>query len=36
MTQKRDLGHTTAPTVLVELDEAREKALNLALNRIAA
>ena len=35
LTVLRDLGHTTAPTVLVELDEKREKALNLALNRIA-
>ena len=35
LTVLRDLGHTTAPTVLVELDEKREKALNLALNKIA-
>ena len=35
LTVLRDLGHTTAPTVLVDLDELREKALNLALNKIA-
>ena len=35
LTVLRDLGHTTAPTVVVDLDEPREKALNLALNRIA-
>ncbi len=35
LTVLRDLGHTTAPTVLVDLDELREKALNVALNKIA-
>ncbi|MDP9265743.1 MAG: ParB N-terminal domain-containing protein [Chloroflexota bacterium] len=35
LTVLRDLGHATAPTVLVDLDEVREKALNLALNKIA-
>ena len=35
LTVLRDLGHETAPAVVVDLDEAREKALNLALNRIA-
>lgn len=30
----RGLGHASAPTVLVDLDELREKALNLALNKI--
>jgi len=35
LTVRRDLGHTTVPAVVVDLDEAREKALNLALNRIA-
>ena len=35
LTVLRDLGHATAPTVVVDLDEKREKALNLALNRIA-
>jgi len=35
LTVLRDLGHTTAPTVVVDLHEPREKALNLALNRIA-
>jgi len=35
LTVLRDLGHTSAPTVLVDLDELREKALNLALNKIA-
>jgi ParB-like chromosome segregation protein Spo0J len=35
LTVLRDLGHATAPTVLVDLDELREKALNLALNKIA-
>lgn len=34
LTVLRDLGHTSAPTVLVDLDELREKALNLALNKI--
>jgi len=34
LTVLRDLGHTTAPTVVVDLDEPREKALNLALNKI--
>ncbi len=35
LTVLRDLGHTTAPAVLVDLDELREKALNLALDKIA-
>lgn len=35
LTVLRDLGHTTAPTVVVDLDEKREKALNVALNKIA-
>ena len=35
LTVLRDLGHTTVPTVTVDLDDAREKALNLALNKIA-
>ena len=34
LTVLRDLGHASAPTVLVDLDELREKALNLALNKI--
>ena len=35
LTVLRDLGHTTAPTVVVDLDERLEKALNIALNKIA-
>ena len=35
LTVLRDLGHTSAPTVLVDLDELREKALNLKLNKVA-
>ena len=34
LTVLRDLGYTSAPAVLVDLDEPREKALNLALNKI--
>ncbi|VEI13862.1 site-specific DNA-methyltransferase [Trueperella bialowiezensis] len=30
-----DLGHTTVDCVIVELDETREKALNVALNKIS-
>ena len=35
LTVWRDLGHTTAPAALVDLDLAREKVLNVALNKIA-
>lgn len=30
----QDLGHTEAPVVVLDLDEPREKALNIALNKI--
>ncbi len=35
LTVLRDFGHTTAPTIVVDLDERHEKALNIALNKIA-
>ncbi len=35
LTVLRDLGHLSAPAVVVDLDEKREKALNLALNKVA-
>ncbi|MDE3095587.1 MAG: DNA modification methylase [Chloroflexota bacterium] len=34
LTVLRDLGRTTVPTVVVDLDEKREKALNVALNKV--